>query len=150
MNALTRSTKFAIIFGVAGIAVGIGITLALVQTNDDDGGIIQRLVGDNRESSEDSFVKLKGVVRPGINHESILAPGEEGMFYADASGGTRPYQFQWDFGDGSPSSSLQNATHAFPSAGEYQVRLAAMDSNGIKGVISVKQSVVDKSGSNVP
>lgn len=141
MTALSKGTKYAIIFGAIGIVVGIGITFAFLQTEEGNEGLIQRLVGDSRISPEEAFVHVKGVVRPGIYHESTLAPGQAGVFYADASGGTKPYQFQWDFGDGSAAPSLQNVTHTFASAGEYEVRLTATDSAGIKGVISVTQTV---------
>jgi PKD domain-containing protein len=140
MTAISRGTKFAIIFGVIGIVVGVAATLAFIQT-DEGAELKQRLVGDTRESSEGLFLKVKGVVRPAIYHKSNLSPGEEGVFYADATGGTRPYKFQWDFGDGSAISPLENVTHSFLSAGDYKVQLTATDSTGRMGVISVTQKI---------
>jgi PKD domain-containing protein len=142
MTATSKGTKFAIIFGAIGVAVGIGATLAFIQTREGD-EIQQHLVGDSLISGDEGYAKLKGVVRPAIYHESMLAPGEEGIFYADASGGNKPYQFEWKFDD-SFTSTLENVTHSFNSAGEYNVQLTAIDSSGIKGVISITQEVASR------
>lgn len=38
-------------------------------------------------------------------------------------------QFEWDFGDGSATSNLENPTHVYTSAGTYQVTLTASNSS---------------------
>jgi PKD repeat protein len=48
-------------------------------------------------------------------------------FTADATGGVSPYTYSWDFGDGS-SSSEQNPTHTYTSAGDYTALLTVTDS----------------------
>ncbi len=48
-------------------------------------------------------------------------------FAGSASGGTPPYSYSWNFGDGS-SSSLQNPTHAYSNAGTYTATLTVTDS----------------------
>ena len=141
MIALSKGLKLAIIFMSVGVVVGIGVTFALIKSEESD-AIEQGLISDSKVSNEQLLKTVKEHVRPGISHKSTLAEGEEGTFFADASGGYPPYQFQWDFGDGSPTSSLQNVTHSYASAGEYNVQLTAIDSKGNHGVISVVQSVV--------
>jgi uncharacterized membrane protein len=123
-----------------GIVVGIGVTFALMKSEVSD-EIEQDLIGDSKVANDELLKIAKEHVRPGISHKNNLAIGEEGLFVADGSGGYPPYQFQWDFGDGSPASSLQNATHSYASAGEYEVQLTATDSKGKQGVISVTQTV---------
>jgi PKD repeat protein len=48
-------------------------------------------------------------------------------FTGKATGGTSPYSYSWNFGDGQ-SSSLQNPSHIFSSAGTYKVVLKVTDS----------------------
>jgi len=49
-------------------------------------------------------------------------------FTGSTSGGKSPYTYSWDFGDGSTSSS-QNPSHTFSSAGTYTVILTVNDAN---------------------
>ena len=131
----------AIIFTSVGIVVGIGVTVALIKSEESD-EIQQGLVSDQRIPNSESLKIVQEQVRPGISHKSTLLVGQEGVFVASVSGGYPPYQFQWDFGDGSPTSSIWNATHSYASAGAYKVQLTCIDSKGKQGVISVMQSVV--------
>jgi PKD repeat protein len=50
-------------------------------------------------------------------------------FSASASGGTPPYTYTWDFGDGTGGSG-PNATHVYASAGYYHGTVSAQDSVG--------------------
>lgn len=50
-------------------------------------------------------------------------------FSAFASGGTPPYAYAWDFGDGS-GSSAQNPSHTFTTEGTYPVTLTVTDGTG--------------------
>jgi hypothetical protein len=52
--------------------------------------------------------------------------GEDISFTGFASGGTEPYTWAWDFGDGG-SSTEQNPTHAYDAAGVYDVTLTVTD-----------------------
>ncbi len=49
-------------------------------------------------------------------------------FTGSASGGTPPYSYSWDFGDGASSSS-QNPAHTYAAAGTYPVSLTVTDSS---------------------
>lgn len=52
--------------------------------------------------------------------------------------------WDWDFGDGSPHSNLQNPTHTYPGAATYSVTLVVTDNNG--GTNSVTANVTTPLG----
>lgn len=54
---------------------------------------------------------------------------EEVAFYGRIAGGFAPYSYQWDFGDGSTSTS-ESPTHTYKSAGSYTVSLTVADDRG--------------------
>jgi PKD repeat protein len=45
-----------------------------------------------------------------------------------ATGGTAPYSYSWNFGDGSPTSTAQNPSHTYTTAGTYTATLTVTDS----------------------
>ncbi|MFF3906515.1 PKD domain-containing protein [Streptomyces sp. NPDC001848] len=49
-------------------------------------------------------------------------------FTGSASGGTGPYSYSWDFGDGSAAGTAQNPTHTYSTAGSYTATLTVTDS----------------------
>ena len=50
-------------------------------------------------------------------------------FKGNASGGSAPYLFSWNFGDGGNNTAIgQIVSHAFTQAGVYNITLAARDS----------------------
>ncbi|MDE1838149.1 MAG: PKD domain-containing protein, partial [Euryarchaeota archaeon] len=53
-------------------------------------------------------------------------------FSATASGGTAPYTWLWNFGDGT-TSAQQNPTHTYSATGTYNVVASATDSGGRSG-----------------
>ncbi len=55
-------------------------------------------------------------------------PGQETTFLATIAGGTGPYTYEWDFGDGT-TSTLSKPNHAYTNAGEYTLTLTVTDSN---------------------
>src|SRR5262249_56543352 len=50
-------------------------------------------------------------------------------FTGSATGGTAPYSFSWNFGDGSPASTLQNPSHTYSTAGTYTATLTVTDTS---------------------
>jgi PKD repeat protein len=51
-------------------------------------------------------------------------------FTGSAAGGSAPYTYSWDFGDGSPRDSSQNPSHTYTTTGSFSVRLTVQDSAG--------------------
>jgi PKD repeat protein len=52
------------------------------------------------------------------------------LFETQAEGGTEPYTYSWNFGDGSPPVIEQNLEHTFVNPGTYVVSLTVTDSTG--------------------
>jgi PKD repeat protein len=58
--------------------------------------------------------------------------GKNIQFNGQVTGGTEPYTWSWDFGDGT-TSTQQNPTHAYANEGEYTVSLTVADTQGAYG-----------------
>jgi len=50
-------------------------------------------------------------------------------FTGSASGGTPPYSYSWNFGDGSAASTAQNPAHTYGNPGTYTAKLTVTDSS---------------------
>ena len=66
--------------------------------------------------------------------------GENTPFFSEAKGGTGPYQYKWEFGDGARSSD-KTTTHAYAKEGTYRVILTVTDSAGAKTNVAHEVSV---------
>ena len=83
----------------------------------------------------------------GIRTAEIISNGTEGVapatfeFQANLTGGTEPYTYLWDFGDGSEESDEQTVLHTFEEAGIYNVTLAATDTDDQDASASIEISV---------
>ncbi len=58
------------------------------------------------------------------------APNDMIRFYSYALGGTPPYTYTWNFGDGTNPVDGQNPTHVYNNDNIYTVTLTATDNNG--------------------
>ena len=67
--------------------------------------------------------------------------GAPSTFTALPAGGTAPYTFLWNFGDGGISSDSV-ATHRFSGTGNYAVTVTAIDANGCKADCSIPMTIV--------
>lgn len=86
------------------------------------------------------FITLETGVATGLFLEVTAAPdtGQPPLlvyFSAFASGGTPPYSFAWQFGDGN-TSTQQNPVHVYPLAGTYDGACTLTDSLGHTTTVS--------------
>src|ERR671918_1155709 len=72
---------------------------------------------------------------PPLASVNIISNGTQGIapatfeFEANVAGGTGPYTYSWEFGDGSSrESNTRTVSHTFDQAGRYNVGLVVMDS----------------------
>ncbi len=67
-------------------------------------------------------------------------------FTGSASGGTPPYSYSWDFGDGSATSTAQDPSHTYTNAGTYTATLTVTDSaspaNTASSTVSITASPI--------
>jgi PKD repeat protein len=70
------------------------------------------------------------------------------QYHGSTSGGSTPYKYHWDFGDGN-TSNQQNPTHTFQQVGPYTVKLAVTDSENRQATASLV-IVVEASSGNEP
>ncbi|MGY3213367.1 PKD domain-containing protein [Mucilaginibacter sp. HD30] len=71
----------------------------------------------------------------------------DGVQFKDVSviaDGGAAQQWLWDFGDGSPFSTVQNPTHIYAAAGDYKVKLTVTDANGCSTVSPEKNVHINK------
>ncbi|MFC1945757.1 DUF4349 domain-containing protein [Chloroflexota bacterium] len=62
--------------------------------------------------------------------QRVVKDGENIRFMSELIGGSAPFSFTWDFGDGETSHSEVFVEHAYKSAGTYTVSLTVIDDNG--------------------
>ncbi len=67
--------------------------------------------------------------------------GFNATFIPTVSGGTSPYRYNWDFGDGSPNDTSESPTHAYRTVGPFVVTLTLTDAAGDRS--NASQSVVN-------
>ncbi|TMI16818.1 PKD domain-containing protein, partial [Candidatus Bathyarchaeota archaeon] len=67
--------------------------------------------------------------------------GQQVTFSGSASGGTSPYTFSWNFGDGTSAGTGATTTHTYSSAGTFNVILAVSDSGSPQQTSSSQNSI---------
>lgn len=78
------------------------------------------------DSVPDIFLKVTA------NGPTKAKTGKTIEFTGDVSKGTSPYEYKWDFDDGSTSTE-QNPTHSYSEDGTYTITLEVSDKNGAIG-----------------
>ncbi|MHA1681184.1 MAG: PKD domain-containing protein [Promethearchaeota archaeon] len=61
---------------------------------------------------------------------TTIFEGESIQFNFTGSEGNGPAMYEWDFGDGTPNSTIQNPVHQFITSNNYTITLSLSDSNG--------------------
>jgi PKD repeat protein len=94
---------------------------------------------EEEELAEEESTELLtvGIISNGT--ESVVPATFE--FQANLTGGTEPYTYIWNFGDGSEESDEQTVLHTFEEAGTYNVTLAATDTDNQNAFDSIEISV---------
>lgn len=75
--------------------------------------------------------------------------GEPLEFQVFEYGGTAPYTYTWDFGDGE-TSDQKNPSHTFEIPGTYTVALTVVDENSIVGTTTETVQIADRQHGNNP
>jgi hypothetical protein len=105
------------------------VTISMVQVHKSDAGDDE---GDEDDEDENEDEYDDGFIANGYG--PYFGEVEEDIYFkGNATGGIKPYNWSWDFGDGN-SSYEQNATHNYSKEGAYVVNLTVTDNNGT-GVI---------------
>jgi PKD repeat protein len=68
-------------------------------------------------------------LRAQVNLDSTDIPSTY-RFEADGHGGTGPYTYHWDFGDGQEEANMQNTRHTYEDPGSYTATLTVTDATG--------------------
>ena len=100
-----------------------------------EGNFTVSLIVNDTDGEEDTEIKTDYIqveidTNPTVdfiaNATEIIA-GDYVFFTYTGSGGNSPLNFEWNFGDGSPLSYLQNPTHQYTLANNYTVTLNVTD-----------------------
>ena len=74
-------------------------------------------------------VESNNALQAGFSGTPTSGAAPLSVFFTDISIGY-PETWQWDFGDSSPNSTLQNPNHTYSNAGNYTVTLTASNAYG--------------------
>ena len=101
--------------------------------------------GDGRLAGIDSVVIAKSDVAPMLAVEATFplsaGAGEPVTVVAVASGGSLPYTYAWDFGDGTTALGAE-ASHAYLDSGRFTATLVVTDGAGAKTVASAEIAIL--------
>ena len=131
MVTMSRAAKLAIFYSIIGIAIGIGLILLLVDT-ENLVGLFQIGASEDNDNNNNNPLADRPF-RYRTYYKAILAVGEEGAYAADAGGGKPPYTFEWEFSDGITMTG-ENVTRSFDSPGiqNFSLTVADADSKQVK------------------
>jgi hypothetical protein len=77
-----------------------------------------------------------------------LFVGESIDFSASVEGGTSPYTWKWNFGDGKTSEDEESTTHVYDEAGTYKVIVLVTDDNGYSDIFYSTLDITASDGGN--
>src|ERR687892_563848 len=112
--------------------------------------VVLTITDENGEEASDNLEITVNEPSPTIAEPltaEIISNSTEGVapatfeFQANLTGGTEPYTYLWDFGDGSEESDEQTVLHTFEEAGIYNVTLTATDTDDQDASASIEISV---------
>jgi len=101
--------------------------------------------GDGRRWGVDNFQVVSSFGEPGMNASFSVNPLEYTTiepvtFVSNVIGGTAPYTYSWDFGNGDGSSE-ENPVYTYPVAGTYTVSLTVTDSKDKEVIVTRNQLI---------
>jgi PKD repeat protein len=80
------------------------------------------------------------VVNVTLKQHSVRV-GKAVNFTVNLHGGTLPYVFAWNFGDGTRGGDVQSIAHIFLSTGPFLVKVTVRDAAGEVGVVTLRVTV---------
>ncbi len=82
----------------------------------------------------------------------VFAVGQDVYFASSQNGGSAPFAFEWEFGDGSgiPASAEQFPTVSYPTEGPYTVTVTVTDADDVEAAASVDIEIADYSSIPMP
>jgi len=89
------------------------------------------------------YVTVYPSITADFDYTSVPCSNQASFYDSSA---VAPTSWLWNFDDGSPTSSLQNPTHIFPTAGTYDVMLIATNANGCKDTAIIQVDLAGASG----
>jgi PKD repeat protein len=104
-------------------------------------------VGATASDTAEVLVLGSGEIVVLIDAESNGIVGNNMAFNSIVYGGTEPYTYEWDFGDGTPINNEANPLHIFENKGTYTVTLTVTDSNSKTDDASTIVEIKGKTGS---
>jgi PKD repeat protein len=126
---------------VSALSVTVAETVTDPAANATEGIMNETIIPapEEEELAEEESTELLtvGIISNGT--ESVVPATFE--FQANLTGGTEPYTYIWNFGDGSEESDEQTVLHTFEEAGTYNVTLAATDTDNQNAFDSIEISV---------
>jgi PKD repeat protein len=118
---------------VSALSVTVAETVTEPAANATEGIMNETIIPAPEEEEEEELAEEESTELLTVG---IISNGTEGVapatfeFQANLTGGTEPYTYIWNFGDGSEESDEQTVLHTFEEAGTYNVVVTGTDENG--------------------
>lgn len=107
---------------------------------------VQDAIGERVEATVNVSISLDAVAASSSTSGAFPLAVD---FTATAQGGVPPFSYQWNFGDGTPVSTVQDPSHTFNRSGSYLVTLTITDSLGHRAT-STLTVIVHNAASGAP